>query len=106
MNETDKVLIRGLCLIIIVCFAFGVIFKYRITYAMSIEGKVVSVQYVTHPPFPRTVITFTTLGDNSESVMLSGTTELGIKTGSTYKITYNTPFFYLYAVPSEIRLIS
>jgi hypothetical protein len=80
--------------------------KYQASFPESIEGKVVSVQYKNQPPFPRTVITFTSLGDESEVVIISGINELNIKTGSTYKITYSTPFWYLYSIPTEIRLIS
>jgi hypothetical protein len=102
MDDFDKKL---LC-VFAVAICFGVIIKWQLTYPTTIEGKIIVTKYYTQPPFPYTTVTFTSLGDNSIEIMLSGTAEFNIKTGSTYRITYSVPFWYMYAVPTEISLIS
>lgn len=101
MDNFDK----HLLLIIAVIVCFGLIFKWQTTFPTTIEGKVIQTEYYTQPPFPYTTVTFTSLGDSTTRVCLSGTQELNLKIGSTYRITYSTPFGYFFAVPTNITLI-
>lgn len=79
--------------------------KWESTFPNTIEGKVVLVMYTHAQPFPYTEITFTSLGDSSYFIDLSGTARLNLTVGSTYSITYNTPFWYLWAVPMNVMLV-
>lgn len=102
MDKIGKVLIIALVVLVI---GGPAIVSWLGSFPMTIEGKVVVVKYDNTPPFPFTRITFTSLGDASPSVCLAGTIDRGIKIGSTYRITYYTPFFWFYATPIEIKLL-
>ena len=102
MDKVDLVIV----FLVIALVSLGLFVKWGWTFQTAIDGKVIQVQYSNQPPFPCTIVTFTSLGDSTTSVYLSGTQELGLKIGSTYRISYSTPYWCMYAVPSSITLIS
>ncbi len=95
---------RAFAIIIIVIISLSCLVKWDQTFPTTIEGKVVQVQYNTTPPYPCTVVTFTTIGSDPTIVTFGG--QVSVDTGKTYKIIYATPFSNLFADPIDILLIS
>lgn len=91
-KSTPIMIILGLTMILFVVI-------YVNSLPSTIEGKVVFTDYKQQYP-PWTEISFSTLGGEPKSIRLSGHIEL--KTGSTYRITYATPIWHLWADPIEI----